>query len=170
MLDGEVIALREDGRPYPFQVTMSRFGTKGKIEEQRASLPLSSFFFDCVHLDGEDLLDRPARERLANSTGRFPRRFEFRGSRRPISSSHGVPRGRAGPRPRGRHGESLDTPYEAGRRGAGWLKVKPAHTLDLVVLAVEWGSGRRKGKLEHPSRCARSRDGGFVMLGKRSRA
>ncbi len=168
VLDGEVIALREDGRPHPFQVTMSRFGTKGKVEEQRASLPLSSFFFDCVHLDGEDLLDRPASERFREldealpETLRVPRieTDELLVAQEFLEDA--LARGHEGVMVK-----SLDAPYEAGRRGAGWLKVKQAHTLDLVVLAVEWGSGRRKGKLSNLHLGARDpATGGFVMLGK----
>ena len=168
VLDGEVIALREDGRPHPFQVTMSRFGTKGKVEEQRASLPLSSFFFDCVHLDGEDLLDRPARERLRELDEALPETLRV-----PRIETDDVVVAQEfleDALARGHEGvmvKSLDAPYEAGRRGAGWLKVKQAHTLDLVVLAVEWGSGRRKGKLSNLHLGARDpATGGFVMLGK----
>jgi DNA ligase-1 len=165
ILDGEAIALRDDGRPEPFQVTMSRFGTKAVSPD---ATPLSSFFFDCLHVDGEDLIDRPARERLPALDARVP-------------AEHVVPRletSDAGAAQaflddalaRGHEGvmvKSLDALYEAGRRGAGWLKVKPAHTLDLVVLAAEWGHGRRTGKLSNLHLGARDpASGGHVMLGK----
>jgi DNA ligase 1 len=168
VLDGEVIALRDDGRPRPFQVTMSRFGTRTSVDELRGSTPLSAYFFDCLHLDGEDLLDRPARNRLAALDAR-------------VSPDLVVPRVEtedvdvAGAflddtLARGHEGvmvKSLAAPYEAGRRGAGWLKVKPSHTLDLVVLAAEWGHGRRQGKLSNLHLGARDPVGGsFVMLGK----
>ena len=165
VLDGEAIALRPDGRPEAFQVTMSRFGTKAVSPD---STPLSSFFFDCLHADGDDLVDRPARDRLAVLDALVP-------------SDHLVPRLVTGDLDaaqsfldgalaRGHEGvmvKSLDAPYEAGRRGAGWLKVKPSHTLDLVVLAAEWGHGRRTGKLSNLHLGARDPEsGGHVMLGK----
>jgi DNA ligase-1 len=165
VLDGEAIALRTDRRPEAFQVTMSRFGTKAAAPD---AIPLSSFFFDCLHADGEDLVDRPARERLAVLDALVP-------------AEHVVPRLVTG-NPEaaqaflddalasGHEGvmvKSLDAPYEAGRRGAGWLKVKPSHTLDLVVLAAEWGHGRRTGKLSNLHLGARDpATGGHVMLGK----
>jgi DNA ligase-1 len=165
VLDGETIALRGDGRPEPFQMTMSRFGTRAVSP---AATPLASFFFDCLHVDGEDLIDRPARARLAVLDARLP-------------AQHVVPRLEASAADaaqaflddalaRGHEGvmvKSLESLYEAGRRGAGWLKVKPAHTLDLVVLAAEWGHGRRTGKLSNLHLGARDpASGGFVMLGK----
>ncbi len=169
VLDGEVIALREDGRPHPFQVTMSRFGTKVNPAEMAAGLPLSPFFFDCLHLDGADLIDLPATERvIALETGRARRRCECRAW---SSTMPGPARPSSGkPWQHGHEGvmvKSLTAPYEAGRRGSGWLKVKPVHTLDLVVLAVEWGSGRRRGWLSNLHLGARDpATGGFVMLGK----
>jgi DNA ligase-1 len=168
VLDGEVIALRDDGRPHPFQVTMSRFGTRVVVEDLVRTTPLSAFFFDCLHANGEDLIDRAARERLAVLDEHLP-------------GSLVVPRIETDDEAtaqafvedalaRGHEGvmvKALDAPYEAGRRGAGWLKVKPAHTLDLVVLAAEWGHGRRRGKLSNIHLGARNpATGGFVMLGK----
>ncbi len=165
VLDGEAIALRDDGRPEAFQVTMSRFGTRAVVAH---ATPLSSFYFDCLHVDGEDLIDRPARERLAALDARIP-------------AEHVVPRLETNDPEvaqaflddalaRGHEGvmvKSLDSQYEAGRRGSGWLKVKPSHTLDLVVLAAEWGHGRRTGKLSNLHLGARDpSSGGHVMLGK----
>ena len=164
VLDGEAIALREDGRPAPFQVTMSRFGTKAVAGD---ALPLASFFFDCLHVDGADLIDLPARERLEILDARLPREHLVpRLVTRDAEEAQGflddaLARGHEGVMVK-----SLDAPYEAGRRGAGWLKVKPSHTLDLVVLAAEWGHGRQTGKLSNLHLGARDSAGGFVMLGK----
>ncbi|HEX4746450.1 MAG TPA: ATP-dependent DNA ligase [Gaiellaceae bacterium] len=164
VLDGEVVALRADGRPEPFQVTMSRFGTKEASTEAR---PLTPFFFDCLHLDGDDLIDRPARERVAGLDAQLPSRAVVP---RLATTDPGAAQAFLDDAlARGHEGvlvKSLDAPYEAGRRGAGWLKVKPAHTLDLVVLAAEWGHGRRTGKLSNLHLGARDPAGGFVMLGK----
>ena len=163
--DAEAIALRADGRPHRFQVTASRFG---RAAASRAAQPLSVFFFDVLHLDGVDLLDEPTSDRLSAldaivpATQRVDRLDHLR-----CDGGPAVPGGDAGRRPRGCDGEIATAPYEAGRRGAGWLKVKPVHTLDLVVLAVEWGSGRRTGKLSNIHLGARDpATGGFVMLGK----
>ena len=168
VLDGEAIALRDDGRPEPFQVTMSRFGTKGAADELRSSTPLSAFFFDCLHVDGEDLIDAPASSRLAALDSRLPPELVV--PRIETSDPEVAQQFLDDALARGHEGvmvKSLDAPYEAGRRGAGWLKVKPAHTLDLVVLAAEWGHGRRQGKLSNLHLGARDPDGGaFVMLGK----
>jgi DNA ligase-1 len=167
ILDGEAIALREDGRPEPFQVTMSRFGSRVEVERVREEVPLSPFFFDCLHLDGEDLLDRPAGDRLAALDAVLPE--PLRVPRVVTDDPDEGARFLADALARGHEGvmvKALGAPYEAGRRGAGWLKVKVAHTLDLVVLAVEWGSGRRSGKLSNIHLGARDPAGGFVMLGK----
>ena len=164
VLDGEAIALKPDGRPHPFQVTMSRFGTKAVAPDARQ---LSAFFFDCLHVEGEDLVDRHARERLAVLDGLVdaehvvPRVENPDGDEARRFVDDALVRGHEGVMVKG-----LDAPYEAGRRGAGWLKVKPAHTLDLVVLAAEWGSGRRTGKLSNLHLGARDPAGGWVMLGK----
>ena len=229
ILDGEVLALRADGRPLPFQVTMSRFGrgrapdgsagTAGRDEagrhgeasvdaahrdggvagraradargdttsgrrppapaEAQEEAPgaadrgatvrsLQAFFFDCLHLDGEDLIDRPLGERLAAldracpAALRVPRVL----TDDPKHAARHVAEVLAG----GHEGvmvKTLDSTYEAGRRGSGWIKVKPAHTLDLVVVAIEWGSGRRRGWLSNLHLAARDPDrGGFAMVGK----
>ncbi|HEY7009303.1 MAG TPA: ATP-dependent DNA ligase [Jatrophihabitantaceae bacterium] len=162
--DGEAIALRVDGRPYPFQVTASRFGTKTVSAEQ---LPISAFVFDILHLDGRDLVDTPAAERLAALDEIVPagHRVDRLVTSDPPQAQAFLARTLAAGH-EGVMAKSLVAPYEAGRRGASWLKVKPVHTLDLVVLAVEWGSGRRRGKLSNIHLGARDPAGGFVMLGK----
>ena len=163
VLDGEAIALRADGSPEPFQVTMSRFGTKTSV----ATTPLRAFFFDCLHVDGADLVDAPARERLVALASSLPEELVVPRVETddPVVAQAFLDDTLA----RGHEGvmvKALDAPYEAGRRGAGWLKVKPAHTLDLVVLAAEWGHGRRQGKLSNLHLGARDPAGGAVMLGK----
>jgi DNA ligase-1 len=168
ILDGEALAIREDGRPLPFQVTMSRFGSKLAVDDLRRSTPLSAFYFDCLHADGEDLIDRSARERLAALDRWLPARLVV--PRIETGDAEAAKRFLDETLARGHEGvmvKALDVPYEAGRRGAGWLKVKPAHTLDLVVLAAEWGHGRRHGSLSNLHLGARDpAAGGFVMLGK----
>ncbi len=166
VLDGEVVALRPDGRPHPFQVTMARFGSQLDVAESRRTLPLTPFFFDVLAADGRDLLDLPLRERQG-ILDRLPSELLVARvvSNGPDQAQQFLDEVLAA----GHEGvmiKSLDAPYAAGRRGAAWLKVKPAHTLDLVVLAVEWGSGRRRGWLSNLHLGARAGDGGFVMLGK----
>jgi DNA ligase-1 len=167
VLDGEVIALRPDGRPHPFQVTMSRFGTTLENDAARA-VDLTPFFFDCLQLDGADLLDRPLAERVTRLADRVP--DELRPRRLETDDVEEAERFLAEALAAGHEGvmvKALDSPYEAGRRGVGWIKVKQARTLDLVVLAVEWGSGRRQGTLSNIHLGARDpATGGFVMLGK----
>jgi ATP-dependent DNA ligase I len=167
VLDGEAIALRPDGRPHAFQVTGSRFASRRDVDELRRSVPLSAALFDVLHVDGEDLLDRPGGERIAVLDRVVP--VELRVPRTVAEDSAGAGEVLRGALARGHEGvmvKSLDAPYEAGRRGAGWLKVKPSHTLDLVVLAAEWGHGRRRGWLSNLHLGARDPAGGFVMLGK----
>ncbi len=165
ILDGEVLALRADGRPRPFQVTMSGFGrgTGGA-----AGLPLQPFFFDCLHLDGDDLIDRPLGERLAALDRACP--AALRVPRVITADPECAARHAAEVLAGGHEGvlvKDLDSRYEAGRRGSGWIKVKPAHTLDLVVVAIEWGSGRRRGWLSNLHLAARDPErGGFAMVGK----
>ena len=168
VLDGEAIALRPDGRPQPFQVTGSRFGSRTSVEELRRRTPLTPLLFDVLHADGDDLLDLPYEQRSVRLAAAVPERLR-------------VPRAVAGTLDaaiafqtdalaRGHEGvvvKALDAPYAAGRRGAGWVKVKPRITLDLVVLAAEWGHGRRHGWLSNLHLGARAENGsGFVMLGK----
>ncbi|MEX3741941.1 ATP-dependent DNA ligase, partial [Mycolicibacterium porcinum] len=162
--DAEAIALRPDGRPHPFQVTAARFGRRTPNDLE----PLSVFFFDLLHVDGRDLLDLPTDQRLASLDALIP---QDRRVDRVVTADSDIARQfldrtlAAGHE--GVMAKSPTAPYEAGRRGAGWLKVKPVHTLDLVVLAVERGSGRRTGKLSNIHLGARDPDtGGYVMLGK----
>jgi DNA ligase-1 len=167
ILDGEAIALRPDGRPLPFQVTMRRFGRRLDVERLQAELPLHTYFFDILRRDGNDLFDAPAEERfraLAEAAPGLtvPRRVTADPAaaaaflEEALSSGH-----------EGLMAKALAAPYEAGRRGFSWLKVKAAHTLDLVVLAAEWGHGRRAGRLSNIHLGARDPvSGGFVMLGK----
>jgi DNA ligase-1 len=166
--DAEAIALRPDGRPHRFQVTASRFGRSVDIDAARAAQQLSVFFFDLLSLDGIDLLDRPAVDRLAAMDSMVP--AGQRVNRLITSDAAEAATFLESTLASGQEGvmaKSLTAPYEAGRRGAGWLKVKPVHTLDLVVLAVEWGSGRRSGKLSNIHLGALDpATGGFVMLGK----
>jgi DNA ligase-1 len=168
ILDGEAIALRPDGPPHPFQMTMSRFGSRLDVPKLRRTVPLSSFFFDVLHLDGEDLIARPTRERIAALDARIP--GELRVPRIGTADPEDADRFLDDALERGHEGvmvKAPDAPYEAGRRGASWLKVKRAHTLDLVVLAVEWGHGRRQGWLSNLHLGARDpATGGYVMLGK----
>jgi DNA ligase-1 len=175
VLDGEAIALGSDQRPLPFQVTMRRFGRRLEVEALQRTLPLSCFVFDLLHLDGVDTMALPQRERVAALDAL-------------LLAPDGPQLGRALPVPRivtgdaptadaflqsalqsGHEGvvaKALDAPYEAGRRGGSWLKIKRAITLDLIVLAAEWGSGRRKGFLSNLHLGARSASGELVMLGK----
>ncbi|MEU8343504.1 ATP-dependent DNA ligase [Spirillospora sp. NPDC048832] len=166
VFDGELIALRPDGHPHPFQVTAARTATRTTRTTEQ--VPLSAFLFDVLHLDGADLLDAPGAERNAALARvvpdklRMPRVVTGDAARAKDVFDEAVARGHEGVVIK-----SLDTPYTAGRRGAGWIKVKPRHTLDLVVLAVEWGHGRREGLLSNLHLGARDPEtGGFVMLGK----
>jgi DNA ligase-1 len=168
ILDGEAIALAPGGAPRPFQETMRRFGRRLDVARLRAELPLSVLFFDALHLDGEDLAARPGAERAAALAGavpaalRVPRLVTGDPDRARAFLEEALGRGHEGI-----VAKSLAAPYEAGRRGAAWLKVKRAHTLDLVVLAAEWGHGRRRGWLSNLHLGARDpAGGGFAMLGK----
>ncbi len=168
ILDGEAIALRADGRPYPFQVTMSRFGSRQEASALRAERPLSVYFFDCLYRDGASLMDEPLRRRRRALADAFPGELIT-----PATETADAAEARAfyeQTLERGHEGvmaKALDAPYEAGRRGSGWLKVKRARTLDLVVLAAEWGHGRRRGWLSNLHLGARDpASGSFVMLGK----
>ena len=168
ILDGEVIALAPDGRPLSFQDTMRRFGRRLDVDVLRAELPLTPFFFDVLLHDGMETIDLPLEERLellhlvVPPAARVPRVI--------TDNEDEAKTFQAGALERGHEGvlvKSLAAPYAAGRRGSAWVKVKTARTLDLVVLAVEWGSGRREGWLSNIHLGARDpATGGFVMLGK----
>lgn len=167
ILDGEVIALRPDRTPHPFQLTMRRFGSKDSAEG-RSQLPLTPFFFDLLHLDGELWIDRTQEERsrelesLAGNSLVIP---HLRVTDRNVAADFLRTARAAGHE--GIMAKSITAPYEAGNRGSAWLKVKPVHTLDLVVLAAEWGHGRRRGWLSNLHLGARDpRTESFIMLGK----
>ena len=168
VLDGEVIALQPGGRPHPFQVTAGRVGSRLDVERLAETLPLTAFLFDLLHLDGQDLIDRPGSERHAALVAAVPE--PLRMPRRVTADLAVAAAFLDDTLARGHEGVMVKSPataWEAGRRGAGWLKVKPVHTLDLVVLAAEWGHGRRRGWLSNLHLGARDPGtGGFVMLGK----
>jgi len=165
VFDGELIALRPDGRPYPFQDTSARAASDVALEKP---VPLSVFLFDVLHLDGADLIDLPYEERhealakVVPAEMLMPRLVTGDADEATAFFTDAVARGHEGVVVK-----ALTAPYAAGRRGAGWIKVKPRHTLDLVVLAVEWGHGRRQGWLSNLHLGARDPvTGGWVMLGK----
>jgi DNA ligase-1 len=169
VLEGEAIALRAGGRPQPFQVTMRRFGRSRDVAAACRELALSSFFFDCLYLEGEgSLLALPYAERAARLARLVPERTLL--PRLVTADPDSVDRFWQGAIEAGHEGlvaKSLQAPYAAGQRGFHWLKLKSAHTLDLVVLAVERGSGRRAGWLSNLHLGARDEESGeFVMLGK----
>ncbi|QGN50703.1 ATP-dependent DNA ligase [Micromonospora sp. WMMD558] len=183
VLDGEAIGLDAAGRPLPFQETSSRAArrttpsTTGGSPVAPAVLAaagttgqtvLTPYFFDLLHLDGEDLIDRPGRERWAALAAAIDPQLLV--GRVEVDGPAAAGAAFAAAVDAGQEGvvvKSPDAPYDAGRRGAAWVKVKPRHTLDLVVLAVEWGSGRRQGWLSNLHLGARDpRTGEFVMLGK----
>jgi DNA ligase-1 len=168
ILEGEAIALRPDGVPHPFQTTMTRFGRRLDVERVRDTVPLTLFLFDLLYRDGRSLLDEPLALRATSLADIVP--TSLRAPRLVTASPDAAERFLADALARGHEGimvKALDAPYEAGRRGRRWLKVKPVRTLDLVVLAAEWGHGRRRGWLSNLHLGARDdRRGGYVMLGK----
>jgi DNA ligase-1 len=168
VLDGEAIAMMPTGRPHPFQTTMRRFGRKLDVAAMQATLPIHAYFFDCLLIDGESIADRPTRERfeallrVVPESMRIPRLVTASQEEAQSFYDAAIVAGHEG-----LMAKSLDAPYEAGNRGASWLKIKRAHTLDLVVLAAEWGSGRRTGKLSNLHLGALDlATGEYVMLGK----
>ncbi|HVE51517.1 MAG TPA: ATP-dependent DNA ligase [Casimicrobiaceae bacterium] len=168
ILDGEAIALRADGTPYPFQDTMRRFGRVLDIDAMRATMPLSVHFFDCLRLDDEDLIAKAGADRVDAMNSLLPEALSMP---RLVTDDRDIAQRFYDDTIRlGHEGvmvKSLAATYEPGSRSAAWLKVKRAHTLDLVVLAAEWGHGRRKGWLSNLHLGARDpAGGGFVMLGK----
>jgi len=172
VLDGEAMALDASGRPRPFQETSSRAATRGARRGGKAGPvegpALVPYFFDLLHLDGADLLDEPGRVRWSALADTLPGSLIV--GRRTVETDEQAQEAFAAALAAGQEGvvvKAQDAPYDVGRRGAAWVKVKPRHTLDLVVLAVEWGHGRRKGWLSNLHLGARDpRTGGFVMLGK----
>jgi DNA ligase 1 len=168
ILDGEAIAFDSAGRPHPFQITMRRFGRKLNVEAVRAGLPIKAYFFDCLRLEAQTLADRPTRERQQALAAAVPANAlipRLLTSHEPAARAFYEAALAAGHE--GVMAKSLDAPYEAGNRGASWLKIKRAHTLDLVVLAAEWGHGRRSGLLSNLHLGALDpATGEYVMLGK----
>ena len=168
VFDGEAVALAPDGRPRPFQVTASRTGSHMDVARQRADTPLTPFFFDLLHLDGADLIDEPAHVRQARLAAVMPAHLLV--PRLVTADADAAGAFFADAVGRGHEGvvvKSPDARYAAGRRGSEWIKVKPRHTLDLVILAAEWGHGRRRGWLSNLHLGARDpATGGLVMLGK----
>ncbi|MEU5341624.1 ATP-dependent DNA ligase [Streptomyces sp. NPDC020766] len=173
ILDGEVIAFDEGGRPRSFQDIAGRVGSRVDVATAAEAVPVSPVFFDALSVDGRDLLDLPFAERHTELARLVPEPMRVR---RTLVADPADERARATAEQfladtlkRGHEGvvlKGLDSPYSAGRRGASWLKVKPVHTLDLVVLAAEWGHGRRTGKLSNLHLGARNPDGSFATLGK----
>lgn len=168
VLDGEAVALRADGRPLPFQVTSARAASQAGPDAQTGRPPLALFLFDLLHLDGTDLIGQPAASRYDQLTRIAPAEFVI--PRLVTSSAARAEQFFAAAIERGHEGvlvKSLQAAYGAGRRGSDWIKVKPRHTLDLLVLAAEWGHGRRQGWLSNLHLGARDPvTGGTVMLGK----
>ena len=168
ILDGEVIGLHPDGRPLPFQATMRRFGRKLDVDRLRAELPLTPFWFDLLYLDGAHLLDESQGRRFATLAGLVPAAALIPNAivSDPLEGERFLEQALA----HGHEGvmaKALNAPYAAGGRGQSWLKIKQARTLDLVILAAEWGSGRRQGWLSNLHLGARDVvKGGFAMLGK----
>ena len=168
VLDGEALAFGKNNRPLPFQVTMRRFGRRAANDDLRNQIPLTANFFDCLYADNDDLLDAPAGERQNLLSEVLPE--EHRVHRQICNTSAAAEAFLMGAINAGHEGvmaKSLTSTYQAGNRGADWLKIKPTHTLDLVILAAEWGSGRRAGKLSNLHLGALDpTTGTFVMLGK----
>jgi DNA ligase 1 len=168
ILDGEVLSLDERGRPHPFQITMRRFGRKLEVERMAREQPVVPFWFDLMYLNGMPLIDEPQARRFAALSELVPPDMVV-----PHLVTGEVERGEDflhEALERGHEGvmaKSTSAGYAAGARGQSWLKIKRARTLDLVVLAAEWGNGRRQGWLSNLHLGARDTDnGGFAMLGK----
>lgn len=171
ILDGEVIGQTADGRPVPFQEIAGRVGSRVDVATARRTLPVAPYFFDVLAADGGVLLDLPVRERYAVLASLVPEASRVRRLvvEDPVAQTAEAEEFWAETLRRGHEGvmvKALESAYAAGRRGKHWLKVKPVHTLDLVVLAVEWGHGRRTGLLSNLHLGARAADGTYAMLGK----
>ncbi|MGX6602205.1 ATP-dependent DNA ligase [Micromonosporaceae bacterium Da 78-11] len=167
VLDGEAMTLDGSGRPRPFQETSSRAATRGTTAGRSAAV-LTPYFFDLLHLDGADLLDEPGRVRWTALADALPAALIV--GRTEVTTDDQAAAAFAAALAAGQEGvvvKASEAPYDVGRRGSAWVKVKPRHTLDLVVLAVEWGHGRRRGWLSNLHLGARDpATDGFVMLGK----
>jgi DNA ligase-1 len=168
ILDGEILSLTPDGRAQPFQVTAKRFGRKLDLERMRAELPLTPYWFDLLYLDGQALIDEPqsqrfsALARLAPADNLVPHLVTADAEKGAEFLRLALDRGNEGIM-----AKAVGASYAAGARGQSWLKIKRAHTLDLVILAAEWGNGRRQGWLSNLHLGARDTEkGGFAMLGK----
>ncbi len=168
IFEGEAIAVREDSKPLPFQTTMRRFGRVKNVDRMRGEIPLRPFFFDLLYLDGGSLLETSYQERSRQLSERLnpqyliPRIITAEAKKVQDFLIQSLKAGHEGLMAKG-----LDSPYVAGQRGFSWLKIKPAQTLDLVVLAAEWGHGRRTGLLSNLHLGAKDKESGeFVMLGK----
>ena len=167
ILDGEVIALKPDGSPHTFQTTMRRFGRKRDVGGLKAELPLTLFAFDCLLSNGTSLLDEPLSRRVDVLREMAAHVAVPRIVRPTREEAHAFAKAAVDRGHEGVMAKSLSAPYAAGRRGSAWLKIKQARTLDLVVLAAEWGHGRRQGRLSNLHLGARDpATGAFVMLGK----
>jgi DNA ligase-1 len=167
VLDGEALVLDGRGRPRPFQVTMKRFGRRKDVDAMRAELPLVPFAFDLLHADGEDWLAEPTEARFARLDELVAAKHRVRRQRcTDPEVAEAFLRACLADGHEGLLVKAVFAPYEAGRRGSRWRKVKPVHTLDLVVLAAEWGSGRRAGRLSNLHLGTSDASGGFAMLGK----
>ncbi|SDU97537.1 DNA ligase-1 [Microlunatus sagamiharensis] len=167
VLDGEVLALREDGRPEVFQAVASRTMSSSDVESAQRRLPLRPFFFDVLRVDEHDYLDAPLHERVAAMEALLPaHQVVPRVVADDVATVERVFGEWVGQGYEGVVVKRLDAPYAAGRRDSAWVKLKPRHTFDLVVVAVEWGSGRRQGWLSNLHLAARDPERGFVMLGK----
>jgi DNA ligase-1 len=167
IVDGEVLAFDAEGMPLPFQETMRRFGRKLDVERLRRELPLTPVLFDCLYLNGESLVDRPLSERREKLVEAAPHLVVPHILTSSVAEAEAFMNGSVKGGHEGVMVKALDARYVAGSRGRSWLKVKLVRTLDLVVLAAEWGHGRRRGKLSNLHLGARDTEsGGFVMLGK----
>jgi DNA ligase-1 len=168
ILDGEVLSLTAGGRPQPFQITMRRFGRKLELDRMRAELPLQPFWFDLLYLDGQSLMDEAQARRfqalaeISPVEALVPHTMTADAGRAAAFLGEALERGHEGIM-----AKETGAAYAAGARGQSWLKIKKAHSLDLVVLAAEWGHGRRRGWLSNLHLGARDLDAGaFAMLGK----
>ncbi|CAN5444258.1 ATP-dependent DNA ligase [soil metagenome] len=167
VVDGEIIVLRPDGAPAPFQITGARTASSADPDRMSAQAPLTTYLFDVMHLDGLDLLDVEAAKRWDRLAARAPDLLVPRVVTDDAGQAEQFFADQVAAGHEGVLVKALDVPYAAGRRGAGWVKVKPRYTFDLVVTAVEWGSGRRRGTLSNIHLAARDETtGDLVMLGK----